>query len=240
MDEKTAAVQAAGVSIDEGLIARRASGDRIQLAFSAPCKRLVDGGYELSNVYALLHGKDGRLVVRRSAEWGKYVLTNRASWVHEFLPEQISAAATLSYEIDYRFDYRRTIVAGELPVLPAEADGSDWWRWVEPDPRTMTDGCVRVDLGIFARASAIDVWVVQHPLFSFDSVRSELEFEMTDADGFTVQSRNFSVSSSGSNPGYSDFSPSIERRALRNLRFFALRGRTEARMLLRLGPYDLR
>ena len=239
METKTAAVDSPGVAIGEGTLTREKSGDRVLFSFAAPCKRAFEGGYELSNAYAALHDREGRLVVRRSAEWGKSLLTNRAAWVHEFLPEQVAAASSLVYEVDYRFEYRRTVATGELPALPAEADGSDWWRLVAPDPRSLTDRCARFDLGVFARSSSLDVWVVQHPMASFDSLRTELELEMVDADGIIAMARNFSLSGSGSTPAYTDISPSIERRALRGFRFFTLRGRTEARLITRVGPFEL-
>ncbi len=239
METSTAAFESPGVAIGEGTLKREKAGDRVQLAFTAPCKRAFDGGYELSGIYAALHDRDGRLVVRRSAEWGKSLLTNRAAWVHEFLPEQVSAATSLVYEIDYRFDYRRTVATGELPTLPAEADGSDWWRMVAPDPRSLTDRCARFDLGLFARSSSVEIWVVQHPQESFENLRTEFEFEMLDADGVSALARTFSVSGCGTNPTYTDTAPSIERRALRGLRFYTLRGRTEARLLARMGPFEL-
>lgn len=239
MQTKTAAVHSPGVAIEEGTLTREKSGDRVQFAFAAPCKRAFDGGYELSNAFALLHDRDGRLVVRRSAEWGKSLLTNRAAWLHEFLPEQVAAASSLVYEVEYRFEYRRVVATGELPALPAEADGSDWWRWVAPDLRTLTDPCARFDLGVFARSGSVEIWVVQHPQESFENLRTEFEFEMVDVDGVIALSRNFSISSYGTNPAYTDTAPSIERRALRGLRFYTLRGRTEARLLARLGPFEL-
>src|SRR6185503_9617414 len=102
------------------------------------------------------------------------------------------------------------------------------------DLRSMTDRCARFDLGVFARSGSVDIWLAQHPLETFENLRTEFELDVVDAEGVIALSRNFSVSGCGTTPAYTDTSPSIERRALRSLRFFTLRGRTEARLITRM------
>jgi hypothetical protein len=237
---ETPAFTTPAFALDPGTLASERALDRVRLTFTAPARRLLDGGFELAGVYLWLTDRDGRLITRKSGDWSQQpLLSNRAVWVHEVLADQLAAAASITYEIDHRFDYRRTVAAGELPPLPVEADGSEWWRWLEPDPRTLTDACQRFDLGLWARSGGLDLTLVVHPRAPFESLRSELELELADADGLVAYSRTLSISSYGETPGAWDASDSMERRALRALHLYKLAGRTEGRLAARFGPLAL-
>ncbi|MBE7453974.1 MAG: hypothetical protein HS111_35550 [Kofleriaceae bacterium] len=230
----TPVLDSAAFSLGAGTVTRESSGSRTLFAFAAPATRHFDGGFELS-VYAVLYDGDGRFIARRSSEWGRPVfLANRATWAHEFTADQLAGGRRLVYEIEHRFDLRRRIAAGELPELPGEADGSDYWRWVTVDPRTLDERAVRFDLGLWARTSGVDVTIVQHPKVETDSMRTELEVELLDANRDVCVARPMSVSLNRGGPGFTDVSLSVDRKTLRTLRFFEVRGRTEVSAMARL------
>ncbi len=227
-------------TIAEGTLTREASGSRTMLRFAAPSTRHLDGGFALSSVYAILFDRDGRFITKRNAESSKpYVLANRASWSHELLNDQLAGAARLVYDIEYRFDVRRKIVGGELPALAAEADGSDYWRWLNLDPRSLEDRVVRLDFALWARNSSIDVTIAQHAKVTTDSLRTELELDLIDADDNVAYSKSFSAGMNLGGPDYNDTSLNVDRKTLRTLRFFELRGRTEGRAVARLTIDEL-
>ena len=225
-------------TLDEGTLVREAGGSRTMFRFAAPSRRHLDGGFQLSQVSMIFFDRDGRFVVRRTAESSKpFVLANRAAWAHEVLVDQLARATRAVYEIEHRFEYRRKIVAGELPPLPPEADGSDYWRWIDLDARTLEDRVVRFDFALWARTDGIDATIASHPKFPTDSLRTELELDLLDADGNVQFAKTFSSSLNGGAPEYYDTSVRVDRKTLRTLRFFELRGRTESRAISRL-PID--
>lgn len=220
-------------TIEAGKITRQGStSSRTLLAFAAPAARHLDGGLDI-NVYAVLFDAQGRFIARRSNDRNRTVLGNRAQWVHEIENDWLAQAARITYEIEYRFDHRRKILGGELPQLSAEAAASDYYRWLNLDPRSLEDRIVRLDFALWVRSSELVVTISQQPTFTTDSCRTELELDFVDADHQLAYTRTFATSLNCGQPSFDDTSIGIDRRALRTLRFFELRGRTEARGIAR-------
>jgi hypothetical protein len=235
---KTPKLETAAFTIEEGQLTKHASGSRTQFRFAAPSQKHLDGGFEV-DVYITLFDAQNRFVHRRSGERSKLVLGTRAAWVHEIDNDVLTNAVTAVYEINHRFDIRRKISAGELLPLPPEADGSDYVRWQGLDPRTLEDRIVRLDLAFWARNSYFEITYAQHPKVPTDSCRTELELDLLDADKNLVAQRNFSASLNCARPDYNDTSISMDRKTMRTLRFFELRGRTECRSIATLTVDNL-
>lgn len=227
---KTPKLDTPAFTIDEGQLTRHASGSRTQFRFTAPGHKHLDGGFEV-DVNMLLFDGQGRFVNKRSSDRSKLVFGNRAQWVHELENDAVGNAASAVYEISHRFDYRRKIAAGELLPLPPEADGSDYFRWGGLDPRTLEDRVVKLDLAFWARNSYFEITYAQQPKLPTDSCRTEMELDLLDADRILVAQRNFSASLTCGRPDYNDTSISMDRKTMRTLRFFELRGRTECRSI---------
>jgi hypothetical protein len=225
-------------TIEPGKITQRGgSSSRTLLAFSAPAARQLDGGLEVS-VAALLFDNQNRFIARRSGDRHRTVIGKQAQWFHEVDNDWLAQAARITYEIDYRFDFRRKILGGELPQLSAEAASSDYYRWVNADPRTLVDRAVQLDFALWVRSSELVITIAQHPKFGTDSCRTELELDLVDANRQLSYARTFSASLTCGEAAFDDTTIDIDRAALRPLRFFELRGRTEARGLARWS-YDV-
>ena len=137
--------------------------------------------------------------------------------------------------MQYRFDLRRKLVAGELPALPVEADGSDYWRWTQLDPRTLEDRTATFDIALWARNSDITITFSHVPKMVTDLFRCEYELDLLDADQLVVATRNFSGYLNTGVPNHDDTSISMDRRTMRQLKFFELRVRIEARAIASLA-----
>jgi hypothetical protein len=236
---KSAAVEMPAFTIGEGAVDLAVSGTRTLLTFTAPATRHLDGGLELS-AYMMLYDKDGRFIARRSTEWNKpCLIATRAAWTHEIHNDQLALATRLVYEVEHRFDWRRRMVAGELPPLPAEADGVEAYRWTTLDPRTLEDRIARYDLGLWARSDSFEVTLGQYPKLETETMRTEMEIDLLDAQRQVMYSKNFSVSLNNCGPAYTDTSLRMDRKTLRTLAFFELRGRTESKGIARIAV-DLR
>lgn len=229
----TPKLESVAFTIEEGQITRHPSGSRTTIRFVAPAKRHLDGGFD-ADVNVVLFDSQERFVHRRSGDRSKCVLGNRAFWLHEIDNDCLANATRLVYEISHRFDYRRKIVAGELPELSAQSDGSDYFRWLAPDPRTLEDRAVKLDFSLWTRNSSIDITMSQQPKIPTDSCRTEWELDLLDGDNNLCFTRSSSVSLNCGGPAYDDTSISMDRRSMRMLKFFELRGRTEIRAITRL------
>lgn len=239
MPQVTERLETPAFTIEPGEVTRQAaSSSRTMLSFAAAAARHFDGAFEVS-VNAIVFDAQGRFIGRRSGDRSKTVLGNRAAWSHEIDNDWLAQAANVTYEIEHRFDYRRRVVAGELPPLAVDADASDYYRWLNLDPRTLEDRAVRYDFGLWVRSSELVITISQRPMFVTDSCRSELELDLLDDQRQLCFSRPFNVSLNYGQPAYDDTSISMDRRAMRSLRFFELRGRTEARNVARIAV-DLR
>lgn len=226
---KTPALDTPAFTLGEGSVTRESTTKRTLLRFTAPSKRLIDGGFSVS-VHAVLLDAQGRFITRRSgASTERTVISTRASWEHEVDNDKLAAATQVVYMIDNRFDYRRKLLGGELPPLPAEADGSDFWRWLALDARALEDRAIKLDLTLWARDSSLEITHTQTPKLVTDNCRTEFELDLLDADQQIVFAKTFSTSMTGGRPAFDDSSISMDRRILRTLRFFELRGRTEVR-----------
>jgi hypothetical protein len=228
--------ETAAFTLEEGQVTRHAGGSRTALRFTAPAKRHIDGGFE-ADVNIVLFDAQDRFVHRRSGDRSRTVLGNRAFWVHEIDNDCLANATHFAYEISHRFDYRRRIVAGELPELSSQSDGSDYYRWLNLDPRTLEDRVIKLDFALWARNSSIDITHSQQCKLATDSCRTEWELDLLDADRNLCFTRNSSVSMYYGVPAYEDTSISMDRRSMRMLKFFELRGRTEVRAIVRF-PID--
>ena len=234
---KTAKLESAAFTIEEGSLTRVADGSRAVFRFSAPAQRhLPDAGYEI-DVYMILHDAQGRVVRRRSAE--RSLLGSRASWVHEIDNDIVANAATATYDIQHRVDYRRKMAAGELPPLPPEADGSDYFRWGSLDPRTLEDRLIKLDLNFWARRSYFEITYAQTPKVAIDMCRTEMEIDLLDADQALLFQRRLSAGTRYGRPEVNDSSISMDRKAMRQIRFFELRGKTEINALAQLKIENL-
>jgi len=233
----TSKLECPAFTIESGQLTKHSSGSRTSFQFEARSSRhFPDGGFDF-DVYVVLFDAQGRFVYRRSADRPRPVLANRAAWTHEIENDVLANATSLVYDIHHRLDYRRRIVAGELPELPAQADGSDYFRWIGLDPRTLEDRVVKLDVGIWARGSSIDITMSQTPKITTDTCRTEWEIDFLDEHNLVVASRNGSTSMNYGLPAHDDTSLSIERKVLRTLKFFELRGKTELRAIAKL-PVD--
>lgn len=220
-------------TIEAGKLTRQGgSSTRTGLGFAAPATRHLDGGLDL-NVYAVLFDAQDRFIGRRSGDRNRTVIGNRAQWYHEIENDWLAQAARITYEIEYRFDHRRKILGGELPQLSAEAAASDYYRWLNLDPRVLEDRSVRLDFALWVRSSELVITISQQPRFTTDSCRTEFELDLVDADQQLAYTRAFSTSLNCGQPSFDDTSIGIDRKALRTLRFFELRGRTEGRGIAR-------
>jgi hypothetical protein len=236
---KTPRLEAAAFTIEEGTITRVTDGSRAVFRFNAPATRhLADAGYEV-DVYIVLFDAQGRVVRRRSCDRSSQLLGARAQWVHEVDNDMVAAATTAVYDIQHRVDYRRKITAGELPPLPPEADGSDYFRWGSLDPRTLEDRMVKLDLSFWARRSYFEISYAQTAKTVVDSCRSEFEIELLDAERQLLFQRTFSASTRFGRGECNDTSISMDRKAMRQIRFFELRGKTEVNALAQLPIADL-
>lgn len=225
-------------TIEPGKITRQgSSSSRSLLTFSGPAVRHLDGGLEI-NVAALLFDGQDRFIGRRGGDRSRCVIGKRAQWCHEIDNDWLTQAARISYEIEYRFDHRRKILGGELPQLSAEAASSDYFRWLNLDPRALVDRAVQLDFALWVRSSELVITIAQHPRFATDSCRTEFELDLIDVDHQIAYTRVFSASLTCAQAAFEDTSISIDRAALRPLRFFELRGRTEGRGLVRWS-YDV-
>jgi hypothetical protein len=225
-------------TIEPGKIVRQgSSSSRSLLTFSAPATRHLDGGLEI-NVAALLFDAQDRFIGRRGADRSRCVIGKRAQWSHEIDNDWLSQAARITYEIEYRFDYRRKILGGELPQLSAEAASSDYFRWLNLDPRALVDRGVQLDFALWVRSSELVITISQQPRFVTDSCRTELELDLIDVDHQIAYTRTFSAGLVSGQAAFDDTSIGIDRAALRPLRFFELRGRTDGRGLARWS-YDV-
>ena len=224
-------------TIEPGTVTRLGSSgsSRTVLQFAAPSTRHLDGRFELSRIGLVLFDAKDRLIGERSSDRAKSILGNRCTWIHEVDNDWLGQAARFTYQINHQFDYRRKIVAGELPALPGDADGTDYFRWLNLDPRTLEDRVVRFDFALWARNTSLDLTIAQHPKLVTDSCRSELELDLFDADNNLCFSRTFSAYLNCGQAAYdTEQSISMERRTLRTLKFFELRGRTEVRSIANL------
>ena len=70
-------------------------------------------------------------------------------------------------------------------------------------------------------------------------MRTDCELELLDADRQPLYLRNFAVSLNRGGPGAGDASLSLDRKTLRTLRYFELRGRTECAAIARLAIDEL-
>ena len=216
-------------TIDDGAVTKDNTGSRTVFKFIAPSQRHLEGGFEVANVRAMLFDKEGRFIAKRGAESSRTVLANRAMWIHEIPNDQLTTATKFVYEIEYKFDIRRKLVAGELPTLPAESDGSDYFRWLNLDPRTLEDRTAKFEFALWARQSELAITYGHTEKFVSDSFRNEFELDLLDGDNNVVLTRNFS-GSGYVRPFYDDTSIyGIDRRTIRSLKFFELRVRSEAR-----------
>lgn len=230
----TAGLESVAFTLDAGQVTKHSAGSRTAFRFAAPSKRHLDGGFD-AEVNLVLFDAQGRFVHRRSGERSRTVLANRAFWVHEVDNDCVASATCMVYEISHRFDFRRKIVAGELPELPSQADGSDYFRWLNLDPRTLEDRAIKLDFALWARNSSIEITSTQQSNIATDSCRTEWELDLLDGDYQVCFTRSGSVGLNYGGPSYDDASISMDRRSMRTLKFFELRGRTEIRAIARLS-----
>ena len=230
----TPALETPAFTLSEGTLTREVGGGRSTFTFNAPSKRHFAGGFE-AQVNLVLFGADGRFIARRGSDLSKTVLSNRATWTHEFDNDKLTNATKLVYQIQYRFDYWRKLAGGEVPPIAAEAASSEYWRWVAVDPRTVEDRAIALDLSVWLTRSGVEITYAQTPKVTTDSVRSELELELIDGDRNVVVSKTFNASLNNTHPSYDDTSLWVDRKVLQSLRFFELRGRTEMRAIATLA-----
>src|SRR5215470_13327287 len=190
---KTPRLESVAFTLEEGELTKHPSGSRTALRFAAPAKRHIDGGFEV-DVSVVLFDAQGRFVHRRSGDRSRTVLANRAFWLHEIDNDVLASATRLVFDVQHRFDYRRRIVAGELPEMPREADGSDYYRWLNLDPRTLEDRAIKLDFGLWTRNSSVEITMSQTPKLVTDSCRTEWELDLLDADHNVCFTRNGSTS----------------------------------------------
>jgi hypothetical protein len=233
----TQRVESPAFTIEAGTVTRESGGSRTSLRFTAPAKRLVDGGFEVSNIRAVLYDKDGKFIARRSHESSRTVLGNRAAWVHEIPSAQLAQAARAVYEIEYRVDVRRKLLGGELVPLAIESDESDYWLWHRA---VLADRFGSYELAFWTSQNELFITHGHTPSVAVDMFRNEYELDFLDADQMLVMSRSFSGSTMFNRTTFDDTSLyGIDRKSMRSLRFFEIRARTEMRSVVDLPVTEL-
>ncbi|HTL32300.1 MAG TPA: hypothetical protein VL326_04205 [Kofleriaceae bacterium] len=228
----TKRVETPAFTIEDGTVTRDSGGSRITLKFAAASKRHYDGGIEINNVRAAMYDKNGKFIAKRGHESSRTVIHNRAAWTHEIPTDQLSQAARVVYEVEYKLDIRRKLIGGELVPLAAESDGSDYWLWhrVQVD-----DKLASYEIAFWARQSELAFTYGHTPKTIIDGLRNEYELDLFDADQNIVMSKNFSCSTSFGRTTFEDNSLyGIDRKTMRTLKFFELRARTELRSVVDL------
>lgn len=218
-------------------LTRERAGDRIVLRFTAQGeRRLAGGGFELSNVHAVLVDRDGAPIVRRYHDSGRQcVLGKVCTWAHELYDEQLAGAAALVYEVETRVDLRRTLAAGVLE--PIDLDDERRRPWPHKPTTSGADPLLHLSLALVYNRGDLDVSLVGEPTCVHDGHSTQLELDLLDQEGVAVASRTASVSIGATGLGYTDTSVRLERRVAKLVRGFEVRGRSEVRMITRLGPF---
>lgn len=230
-------VETPAFTIEAGTVTRDAGGSRTSLRFAAPSKRHYDGGFEVSNVRAVMYDKAGKFIAKRGHESSRTVIGNRAAWTHEIPSDQLVQATRVVYEIEYKLDARRKLVGGELLPLAAESDGSDFWLWhrIQIDDKLAT-----YEIAFWARQSELAFTYGHTPKLPIDSFRNEYELDLLDDQQMIVASKSFSCATMFNRTTFEDNSLyGIDRRTLRSLKFFELRARTEVRSVVDLEIQNL-
>jgi hypothetical protein len=228
-----------GFSLTSPELSRERSYDRTLLRFTARGARAFpDGGFELSNLYAILIAADGAPIVRRSHESGRQtVIGPLTTWAHELYDEQLAAAAALVYEVETRLDVRRTILEGDLATILLDADDRRPW------PLTITaqpaDPLLRLSLRTAFNRGDLDVWLAGEATDLHDGHRHDLELELRDAAGTVVGTRAMSLSIGPTGLAFNDYSLRLEKSVARTVHSLALRCRSEVRAIARVGPFTI-
>lgn len=223
-----------------GAFTRERSYDNVLLRYEARGRRTCgQGGFELANVYAVLVDPDGAVIVRKSHDsYRQNVVGTTVTWAHELADEHLARAAALVYDVETRVDLRRTLIAGTLG--PVDLDREDRQLWSYTATEAPTDPLMQVSLSLSFRRGDIEISLVAETGVTHDGHSTSFEFDVLDEHGEVLASRTTSLSiRSGDGLGFTDTSTRLEKRVQRAMRGFALRGRTEARGLTRVGPFRM-
>lgn len=215
---------------------RERSYDRTMLRFLAAGERtLPEASYELNNIYAVLLDERGQLITRRSHESNRQTLLGPVcTWGHELYDEQLSRAASILYEVEARVDYRRTLFSSKL--LPVDLDSEARQPWVAAEGGFVDDRLMQLSLGTFYSRNDLEISLMATTSCVHDGHRSELELMLLDEAGVMIANKWISISIGSTGVGYNDSSIRLEKKVARAVHKLEVRGRSEVRVVGRIGP----
>ncbi len=215
---------------------RERSYDRTVLRFAATGERTIpEASYEVNNIHAILLDQHGRLITRRSHETSRQMLLGpQCTWAHELYDEQLSRAASVLYEVETRIDLRRTLFASKL--APVDLDSEARQIWATASDPVATDRLMQLSLATFFNRNEFEIWLAATALCAHDGHRNELEVILLDEAGAMVGNRWMSLSINAPGVGYTDYTIRLEKRIARTVASLEVRGRSEVRVISRVGP----
>jgi hypothetical protein len=214
--------------VEEGALVKERVGARTNLVFTAKAARQIECAFELLDVRLLMFDKAGHFLGRRSSQRMRNVLANRAHWLHEVPSDQLAYASRIRYEIEYRYDVTRKLVAGELPALAADSDSTEYFRWLSVDPRSLDDRSAKYHFTLWAKPSDIVFAYGFEPKVQTDNFDTKFELDLLDQERNVVLSRNFQLGQFLGGGNYDENELySIDRKTMRTLRFYELRARSD-------------
>lgn len=226
--------------LGEVTLARERAYDNVHLLFAARGRRLVtEGGFELANVHACLLDASGAVIVRRGHDsYRQSVVGAVVRWGHELADDHLDRAVAVVYDVETRLDLRRPLVRGQFGGLDLDREDRQPLPFTAaPLPR---DPLMEVGVALAFRRNEIEINLVAESALAHDGHASYLDFDVLDEAGEIVGSRALSLSiRAGDRVGFADAGLRIEKRVQREMRGFALRGRSEVRALTRVGPLRL-
>jgi hypothetical protein len=221
--------------IEEGTIAKERIGTRTNVVFTAKAARQIECAFELADVRLLMFDKAGHFLGKRSSQRSRNVLANRAHWLHEVPSDQLAYASRIVYEIEFRYDVTRKLVGGELPVLAADSDSTEWFRWLSIDPRALDERSAKYQFTLWARPNDIAITYGFAPKVQTDNFDTKFELDLLDAERNVVLSKNFNLGQVLGRGNYEENELyGLDRKTMRTLRFFELRARSDIKSIVDL------
>jgi hypothetical protein len=222
--------------MDRPSFATERSYGRTTLRLTAPGERLIaDAAYELYNVYAVVLDQHGAPLARRSHESGRqYLLGPLCTWAHEIHDEQLDAATSVLYEVETRVDVRRTLLTGKLSPVDFDSEARQAWPLVEVHAEA--DRLLTLSLGSFYYRGELELFAAGTTPCAHDGHRTELELILRDDQGAVLATKWMNLSINSTGIAYNDTTIRLERRIAKSVASLEVRGRSEVRVIGRIGP----
>lgn len=213
--------------------------DRCFLTFDAAGEPQVEGAYiELSEVIAILIAADGSFVGHRDPTYQRRkVIGSRCAWSHEFTPTQRKHAVGVMYLVETRFDCRSKLLSGAVAPFTI---GSDRAEQLPIKSTSENHPFLETGLEVRVRGNDLEFAILCNSAVRGDSQRVELSLEFLDAEKQLAATKTTSLNfKSVSSFALADGSMAIERNVAESIRYVALSGRVELRVVDELGPLRL-